>query len=74
MAAFGMGGASARAQVMVGDVRNVAAHTLWSNGKAHTVTVGGPRGADPGSHVSMQIIRPCLHSGQSRKDTPVSRW
>jgi hypothetical protein len=43
-------------------------------GKAHALTPGGPRAADAGSHVSMQIIRPLLHSGQSRKDTPVSRW
>ena len=53
--------------------RNIAARSCGSKMGRHEVALGGPRGIDPGNQVSMQIIRPCLQSGQSHSDTPVSR-
>jgi hypothetical protein len=53
---------------------HVAALMRRSQQRTHALSHGGPRAPDPGSQVSMQIIRPFLHSGQSHNDAPVSRW
>ena len=53
--------------------KNIAACLCESMLDVHEAVAGGPRGSDFGSKVSMQIIRPRLHCGQSHSDTPVSR-
>ena len=53
--------------------KNIAAWLCDSMLEVHEAMAGGPRAGGFGSKVSMQIIRPRLHCGQSHSDTPVSR-
>lgn len=52
---------------------NIAAHSSGSMVGGHEAGLGGARDNGLGRKVSMQIIRPRLHWGQSLSDTPVSR-